>query len=169
MRSRTENGFQGEYAFLSNMYPVDIEYAGLVFPSSETLYQWLKIDPNHPDGEHWRNWIRSHPGKLAKKLVRSVDCPLREEVNDPTFKVKIMMDALLPKFTQHEGLQQKLLATGNTELVEVNWWNDTFWGECKGKGDNMLGFLLMQIRAYYWIRTGNKMTHFTFDKEGCRE
>ncbi len=32
------------------------------------------------------------------------------------------------------------------EIVERNTWNDTFWGVCKGKGENHLGILLMEIR-----------------------
>jgi predicted NAD-dependent protein-ADP-ribosyltransferase YbiA (DUF1768 family) len=40
-----------------------------------------------------------------------------------------------------------LKATGDEELVEGNWWNDTFWGVCNGVGENNLGKLLMKIRA----------------------
>jgi predicted NAD-dependent protein-ADP-ribosyltransferase YbiA (DUF1768 family) len=31
-------------------------------------------------------------------------------------------------------------------LIEENTWGDTFWGICKGQGENHLGRLLMQIR-----------------------
>jgi len=33
----------------------------------------------------------------------------------------------------------KLLSTGNCEIQEGNYWGDTFWGVCKGKGENNLG------------------------------
>ena len=35
---------------------------------------------------------------------------------------------------------------GNEELIEENWWNDTFWGVCRGVGKNHLGQILMKIR-----------------------
>ena len=31
------------------------------------------------------------------------------------------------------------------DIVEDNYWNDTFWGMCKGKGNNILGKILMNI------------------------
>ena len=37
----------------------------------------------------------------------------------------------------------------NEELVEGNYWGDTFWGICNGEGTNWLGILLMAERAYW--------------------
>jgi predicted NAD-dependent protein-ADP-ribosyltransferase YbiA (DUF1768 family) len=39
-----------------------------------------------------------------------------------------------------------LLATDDEELVEGNWWNDTFWGVCRGDGENNLGKIIMKVR-----------------------
>jgi predicted NAD-dependent protein-ADP-ribosyltransferase YbiA (DUF1768 family) len=36
--------------------------------------------------------------------------------------------------------------TAPHELVEGNWWNDTYWGICDGTGRNRLGQLLMDLR-----------------------
>jgi predicted NAD-dependent protein-ADP-ribosyltransferase YbiA (DUF1768 family) len=49
-------------------------------------------------------------------------------------------------------LAEKLLATGEEILVEGNTWHDNFWGRCscrncRGKGVNHLGQLLMERRA----------------------
>ena len=44
-------------------------------------------------------------------------------------------------------LRAKLLATGDAELIEGNYWHDTFWGMCNGKGENHLGRLLMEVRS----------------------
>jgi predicted NAD-dependent protein-ADP-ribosyltransferase YbiA (DUF1768 family) len=61
-------------------------------------------------------------------------------------KVQIMRDLLVEKFSQ-EPERSILLATGDEELVEGNWWHDTFWGQCPvGHGENMLGKLLMELR-----------------------
>ena len=60
-----------------------------------------------------------------------------------------MKQVLTAKFTQHEDLLELLLSTGNARLVESatvdNDVNRT-WGEVKGKGKNMLGVLLMEVR-----------------------
>ena len=48
----------------------------------------------------------------------------------------------------------KLLATGEEELIEGNYWHDTCWGvcncaKCGDKGENRLGKLLMEVRTLY--------------------
>lgn len=59
-----------------------------------------------------------------------------------------LMEALLSaKFTQHPELMELLLATGETPLEEGNTWGDTYWGVCRGRGENHLGRLLMALRA----------------------
>lgn len=57
-----------------------------------------------------------------------------------------MYEICKAKFTQHKDLAEKLLETGDEELVEGNKWNDTYWGVCNGKGKNQLGKILMRIR-----------------------
>ena len=59
-----------------------------------------------------------------------------------------MKNICLAKFLQNPDLKEKLLSTGDAELVEGNTWNDTFWGvnSRTGKGDNNLGKILMNVR-----------------------
>lgn len=38
------------------------------------------------------------------------------------------------KFTRYADLREKLLATGDAQLVEGNTWNNRFWGVCRGQG-----------------------------------
>ena len=40
-----------------------------------------------------------------------------------------------------------LLDTGDLYIEETNSWGDTFWGVCEGKGQNVLGNILMGIRT----------------------
>jgi ribA/ribD-fused uncharacterized protein len=61
-----------------------------------------------------------------------------------TIKQGVMLQVLRAKF-QGE-LSKQLLETGVEELIESNWWGDTYWGVCNGYGKNMLGKLLMQVR-----------------------
>ena len=82
-------------------------------------------------------------GGQAKRLGRRVE--LRSDWE--TVKIEIMRQVLKSKFTHNPELREKLIATGNTELIEGNNWNDRFWGVCRGVGKNHLGKLLMEIRA----------------------
>jgi predicted NAD-dependent protein-ADP-ribosyltransferase YbiA (DUF1768 family) len=51
------------------------------------------------------------------------------------------------KFSKDPVLRQRLLDTGDQDLVEGNTWGDTFWGVCRGQGSNWLGRILMDVRA----------------------
>ena len=42
--------------------------------------------------------------------------------------------------------RQRLLDTGDRELIEGNTWGDRFWGVCRGEGENKLGRILMRVR-----------------------
>src|SRR5690606_21767015 len=77
----------------------------------------------------------------AKKIGRSVT--LREDWEN--IKIDIMTDLVRQKFNI-SSFKEKLLATKDAELIEGNWWGDTFWGVCKGVGKNNLGKILMEIR-----------------------
>lgn len=51
-----------------------------------------------------------------------------------------------PAEAKRFGRRVRLLATGSAELIEGNVWNDTFWGVCRGRGQNHLGRILMEVR-----------------------
>lgn len=129
--------FEGNYSFLSNFFPCLVIYNGKQYKSVEHAYQAAKV--LSPE-EHDQIAAAKTPAE-SKKLARSFT--LRPNWDD--IKVQIMADLLFQKFTIPE-LKEKLLATGNAELVEGNWWNDTFWGVCRGRGKNTLGRLLMELR-----------------------
>lgn len=130
--------FRGEYGFLSNFYECEIVYGSLKFRCVESAYQALKSK----DFEV-RKMFESLNGSESKSLGRKIK--LREDWNE--IKVDVMRYLLRIKFKNKE-LRDKLLKSGNEELVEGNWWNDKFWGVSlkDGKGKNMLGKLLMEIR-----------------------
>lgn len=61
--------------------------------------------------------------------------------------VNVMRTILAAKFTQDKELRKLLCKTGDAELVEASP-IDPFWGYGHdGKGDNMLGKLLMELRS----------------------
>lgn len=127
--------FEGEYFFLSNFYECPINYHGLTYRNSEAAFHAQK------NVSRAREFCDLSPSE-AKRLGRRVE--LREDWEE--VKLRIMYSIVKTKFTQHRNLKKKLLSTGNQELVEGNWWNDCYWGVCKGIGQNNLGKILMKVR-----------------------
>lgn len=134
------DSFRGKYAFLSNMYPCNIEYNLLGYDSVESGYQSAKFDCKHRKAQ-----FATLEGKQAKRYANSLKNEWRADWND--VKESVMMELLMIKFSIPE-LRKLLDETGDEELVEGNWWNDTFWGVCNGVGQNILGKLLMKVREY---------------------
>lgn len=59
-----------------------------------------------------------------------------------------MLSCLRLKFTQDRHCRKMLLATGNAMLVEETRYHDEYWGRgMHGKGRNVFGHLLCQVRA----------------------
>lgn len=131
--------FRNEHSYLSNFHPCLIKVRDLTFTSTEACFQACKCT-NPAD----RNKFVGISPKEAKSLGRKVT--LRPDWDG--VKVDCMYKTLKLKFKDPE-LKAKLLATGSEELQEGNYWNDCFWGiDLKtGKGLNMLGKLLMKLRA----------------------
>ena len=133
--------FSGEYEFLSNMYPCNITYNGITYKCSEAAYQAQK----QPE---IAKVFTNVDGYAAKRLGKSVT--LRLDWEDVKFR--IMAQIVFQKFNQNKDLAEKLLNTGDAQLVEGNWWGDTYWGVCTNKkyngvGENYLGKILMYVRS----------------------
>lgn len=88
--------------------------------------------------------LTSSPMMAARK-ARSRKRPLRADWE--SVKVDVMRAALRAKFSQHSSLKELLLSTGEADIIEHTT-NDRYWGDGgDGSGRNMLGRLLMEVRA----------------------
>jgi ribA/ribD-fused uncharacterized protein len=133
-----ENFKDPPFEFLSNMFPCELHVRGLRFTCSEAVFAAAKCaDPAD------RVRFVGVDGYTAKRLGRQV----RLRPDWDAVKVDVMRKVLRLKFAPGSALAQRLLDTGDAELIEGNWWNDRFWGVCKGEGLNQLGKLLMERRA----------------------
>ena len=132
--------FKDDNGFLSNFYPVEIELDGIVYPSVEHAFQSFKThDPE------MKEKIKAAPKAWqAKRIGRNLKLSMSVPAWN-TLRVAIMYKLVKQKFSK-EPFRSKLLATGNAELIEGNWWGDTFWGVSMGKGENHLGKILMLVR-----------------------
>lgn len=129
------------YGFFSNFAPYPIQLKDKIWPTTEHYFQAQKFA-----GTEHEEIIRQEPSPMqAANMGRERSRPLRKDWE----KVKddIMYTALHAKFTQHPDLHAELLATGDAELIEHTR-NDRYWGDGgDGSGRNMLGKLLMKLRA----------------------
>lgn len=139
----TINSFSGRHRFLSNFWPCKIRYGNLVYPSVEHAYQAAKT--LNRDSKQEIALVRN-PG-----LVKHMGGRLRLRPDWPEVKLEIMRDLTIIKYSDRE-LQENLLSTGDKELIEGNYWGDTYWGVCRGTGENHLGIILMEVREIYKVR-----------------
>ncbi len=139
------HGFDNKYSFLSNFYACQVEYEGIIYPTSEHAFQAAKsLDPDV------RKWVAAAPTPgQAKRRGHTIELrPDWEEVKD-----KVMLDIVREKF-RNEDMRARLIATineGYSGFCEDNYWHDNYWGNCNCskcaniEGKNMLGKVLMEV------------------------
>jgi len=133
------------YGAFSNLFRRSIEFEGRIFPTAEHAYQAGKARK-----EGVREWILSAPtpGLVAMAAHGLYTWDIVSDWSQ--IKYDRMRQVLRAKFTQHDDLRKILLSTGDARIVEAgrvaNVVNCT-WGEVNGKGKNMLGVLLMELRT----------------------
>jgi ribA/ribD-fused uncharacterized protein len=146
--------FRDEYRFLSNFWPSVIGIKDRwgnkrIAKTVEHAYQAAKAT-NEKD----YNYVLD-AGMAGDAKRRGNAIKLRRDWE--SVKLDIMEQLLRIKFSNPE-LRDRLLSTGDEELVEGNHWHDTFFGvcncpRCKGKGQNHLGKSLMKIRTEIRIQS----------------
>ena len=117
------------------------ELDGQFWPSVEHYFQGMKFE-TPADQEKVR--LADHPAK-ARRLGRSRFRKIRRDWS----KVRrvIMTRAIYTKCRTHPEIAERLLATGNTKLVE-NGQYDYFWGCGRDRrGYNTYGKVLMDVRS----------------------
>lgn len=135
------NSFKDEYRWLSNFWPANVSFEGDKYSSVEHAYQAAKFPREQRDD--FQDPMCS--ASAAKAMGRRSGVRPDWE----TVRLDVMRVLLNQKFDPalNPWLAKDLITTGNAELIEGNWWGDSFWGVCRGKGQNHLGKMLMAIRA----------------------
>jgi ribA/ribD-fused uncharacterized protein len=133
------------YGAFSNLFRRHILFEGRVYPTAEHAYQAGKARK-----EKVREWLLSAPSPALLAMAAHGLYSWDIVPNWSQIKYARMRKVLEAKSTRHADLRDLLLSTGEARLVEVgkvdNLVNRT-WGEVNGKGRNMLGILLMEVRA----------------------
>lgn len=134
-------GTQNDYGFLSNFYMAPLNIYGHDFTNSEAAFQSQKNPANI------LAYVFADTPSQAKYLGRREN--LRPDWDD--VKDQVMYEVVYAKFSQNKVLKERLLETGDAELIEVTTWHDMYWGTCRCEkcgdgGKNQLGVTLMQVR-----------------------
>lgn len=135
--------FRGEYDFLSNFCLAPTMYDGRLYSTSEHAYAAAKT--LNPD-------MRIRISKIqTPREAKAVGRRLSLRSDWELVKVPIMHQIVRDKFVRNLELRERLIATGEQELVEGNYWGDEFWGvNMKTRiGENRLGKILMLVRGEF--------------------
>lgn len=137
--------FRDEYRFLSNFWtvPSGVHYAWLTASTVEHVFQACKTTDEHDRSVILAASTAGQAKRLGKKVTLRPDWEAR--------KLGVMANLQASKY-QDPDLRDRLLGTGDAELIEGNHWCDTFWGVChcdehNGEGQNWLGRILMVQRS----------------------
>ena len=130
----------GEYGCFSNFSKHPVFLNGKRWPTSEHYFQAQKFAGT----EHEEEVRLAKTPREAANMGRDRKRPLRRDWEG--VKEQVMLEAVRAKFTQHDGLKQTLLGTGDAAIVEHTE-NDSYWADGgDGSGKNRLGHILMQVR-----------------------
>jgi ribA/ribD-fused uncharacterized protein len=137
------------------MYPCEIKYKGIKYPSVEHYYvaqkfKGLQFYQGHyfqqPDFQELLSKVKDP--RDVKKIGQS----MKSRPDWDSVKLSVMEFGVNYKFSKDEKLKQMLLDTGDEDIKEGNWWCDNFWGDCTCDkcrtivGENNLGVIIMKTR-----------------------
>ena len=130
----------GPLGYLASYSNHGFELDGHYWPTVEHYYQAQKFTDSSIKE---RIRLASTP-KEASKIGRDRSLPIRSDWDE--IREKIMFIAVLEKFKSNADIRQKLLDTGNEEIVECTT-KEWFWG-CgpDGTGQNAFGKILCSVR-----------------------
>lgn len=139
----------------SNLFRREVDFEGETFATSEHAYQAGKA--RKPEV---RRWLMDAPSPALLAMAAHGLYYWDVAPGWSTTKFDRMRAVLRAKFTQHSDLRELLLSTGDVRLVEsatVDNEVNRLWGEVGGVGRNMLGTMLMELRAELRSKDGTEM------------
>lgn len=143
-----------ETGYLSNWYKCNFTIDGIEFSSSEQYLMYMKAVT-------FKDRVQKEAIMATDDLATIKACGRKVQNFDSKIwngiRQFVMLDGLMAKFGQNEELKKKLLATGDAVLAECapkdnNWGigldvnNRERFETDKWRGQNLLGFTLMEVR-----------------------
>ena len=148
--SGLKNGYQDFSNFAKAPFTVRLKGQPTTFPTVEHYFHYQKADLFND--------------KSAKIAILNTPDPLQakrigRQVNNFDLKAwnavaeKHIANGMYLKFSQHPDLKEKLLATGNEDLLEANPYDNKYGIGRDGKGQNLTGKCLMRVRELFQEQT----------------
>ena len=105
---RVEDGiaFQSHYAYMSNMFPCDINENGVIYKSAEHFYS-AELAKFNNRNDLIQDILDAPDGYAAKRIVRNIKTA--DDWHDAKFQV--MKKIITMKFDQNDSLRDRLLGT----------------------------------------------------------
>ena len=129
------------YGCFSNFSPHAVFIDGTTWMTTEHYFQANKFI----NGKERFDIQSAKSPMIAARMGRDRSNQLREDWEE--VKDILMRKAIKAKVMQHSEVREALLKTGNAMIVEHTP-RDSYWGDGPdGSGKNMLGKILMEIRA----------------------
>ncbi len=133
--------YEREFYPFSNFSSFALEWKGYLYMTSEHAYQTEKF----LDVEIIKEIRETKSAHEVFVLSRKYEDKVRPDWMD--IRVSVMEEILREKIRQHEYVRQKLLETGDREIIEDSH-RDDFWGWGPNKdGQNNLGKIWMKLRG----------------------
>ena len=139
------------FGWLGNMAPYPIGVVSYMWLTTEALFQSLRFDD-----DAIRQEIRAQKSPMTAKMVAKRNRDRMVVVPQSEQDLENMRRVLRLKVEQHPSVRLALLDTGDARIIEDCTarprGSGLFWGAAKTpqgwwNGENMLGKLLMQVRA----------------------
>jgi N-glycosidase YbiA len=134
--------FTPRFYVFDNFSAYTVDIWGKRFLTSEHAYQWKKYSEDRPDLAE-QILLATNPSQVKKIADDNRDAV---PVGFHDIKLQIMEEILRAKLNQHEKVRERLLETGDREIIE-NSPVDSFWGiGPNGNGENQVGKIWMKLR-----------------------
>ena len=134
-------GFKDEYSFLSNFYNHTVKVNGLFYRNNVAAY----IAQLYTNKQQQRYFTKLLPS-AAIRLHESTHVDIPADWDSK--KEQIMYNICKNKFSSVK-MRELLLSTGDKELVNESNFANEYWGTKDGKGENVLGKILMRLRQEF--------------------
>lgn len=137
-----------EFYVFDNFSSFQVEYDGFLWPTSEHAYHAERFKGFSADVIKEIKESRSaHDAQKIAERNKDKQNPKWDDI-----KKSVMKDILRNKVQQHPYVLKKLLESGDREIIEDSWRDETWgWGLNKD-GKNLLGNIWMELREEYKSR-----------------
>lgn len=128
---------KGDYEFLAMTYNYPITVDGITYTNAEAAFWSQRI----MDKKARNKLSRLSAMKARAKALQAEPIDDWDETKDD-----ILKRILEIKF-KDESLRMRLLSTGDALILNNNTYRDEYYGIYNGKGKNVLGKMLMELRS----------------------